>query len=85
MRRVLAVLLAALPFATAVSAQTADTVLFDGKVVTVDKDFSIPDAIAISDGRVLATGTSAAPRLAQRTKPRAGARRWRCTPEIPPI
>jgi len=28
---------------------------------------------------------SAAPRLAQRTKPRAGARRWRCTPEIPPI
>ena len=58
MRPVLAVLLAALPFATAASAQTADTVLFDGKVVTVDKDFSIPDAIALSDGRVLATGTS---------------------------
>ena len=41
-------------------AQTADTVLFNGKVVTVDRDFSVREAIAIADGRVLATGTSAA-------------------------
>jgi predicted amidohydrolase YtcJ len=42
------------------SAQSADTVLFGGKVVTVDRDFSVREAIAIADGRVLATGTSAA-------------------------
>lgn len=62
MRIAVAALLAALPFlATAASAQTtADTVLFNGKVVTVDRDFSIREAIAVSDGRVLATGTSAA-------------------------
>src|ERR1700742_2712677 len=41
-------------------AQTADTVLFNGKVVTVDKDFSVREAIAISHDRILATGTSAA-------------------------
>jgi predicted amidohydrolase YtcJ len=50
----------ALAFTSPVFAQTADTVLFNGKVVTVDKDFSIRDAIAIASGRVLATGTSAA-------------------------
>jgi hypothetical protein len=42
------------------SAQTADTVLFGGKVLTVDRDFSVRESIAITDGRVLATGTSAA-------------------------
>src|ERR1700753_3977976 len=44
--------------ATAASAETADTVLYNGKIVTVDKDFSVREAIAISHGRVLATGTS---------------------------
>jgi predicted amidohydrolase YtcJ len=44
----------------AASAQTADTVLFNGKVVTVDKDFSVREALAISDGKVLASGTTAA-------------------------
>src|SRR5437773_8909841 len=42
------------------SAQTADTVLFNGKIVTVDKDFSIREALAIGHGQILATGTSAA-------------------------
>jgi predicted amidohydrolase YtcJ len=42
-----------------VAAQTADTVLFNGKVLTVDRDFSVQEAIAISQGRVLATGTTA--------------------------
>ena len=49
----------ALP-ATAASAQTADTVLFNGKILTVDKDFSTQQALAIGHGQVLATGTSAA-------------------------
>jgi len=44
----------------AASAQTADTVLFNGKIVTVDKDFSTRQALAIGQGRVLASGTSAA-------------------------
>ena len=44
----------------AASAETADTVLFNGKIVTVDKDFSIREALAIANGRVLASGTTAA-------------------------
>src|SRR3954454_4066248 len=46
----------------AASAQTADAVLFNGKVLTVDQDFSIKQALAIGAGRVLATGSSAAMR-----------------------
>jgi hypothetical protein len=42
------------------SAQTADTVIFNGNILTVDKDFSIKQALAIGHGRVLASGTSAA-------------------------
>ena len=42
------------------TAQTADTILFNGKILTVDKDFSTQQALAIDRGRVLATGTSAA-------------------------
>jgi predicted amidohydrolase YtcJ len=42
------------------SAQSADTVLFNGKVLTVDKDFSTQQALAIDHGRVLASGTSVA-------------------------
>src|SRR3954447_6440384 len=41
------------------SAQTADTVLFNGKIVTVDSDFSVQQALAIGHGQVLASGTSA--------------------------
>jgi len=44
----------------AASAQTADTVLFNGKILTVDKDFSVREALAIGHGLVLASGTSAA-------------------------
>jgi predicted amidohydrolase YtcJ len=44
---------------TCIAAQTADTVLFNGKVLTLDRDFSVQEAIAISQGRVLATGTTA--------------------------
>jgi predicted amidohydrolase YtcJ len=46
--------------APAASAQTADMVLFNGKILTVDKDFSIREALAIGHGEVLASGTSAA-------------------------
>ena len=55
--------LAAIIFAASSAyAQTADTVLFNGKVLTVDRDFSVQQAIAIADDKVVATGTSAAMR-----------------------
>jgi predicted amidohydrolase YtcJ len=42
------------------SAQVAvDTVLFNGKILTVDADFSTHESLAIADGKVLSTGTSA--------------------------
>src|ERR1700722_15741905 len=44
----------------AAAAETADTVLFNGRILTVDKDFSVREALAISHGEVLATGTTAA-------------------------
>jgi predicted amidohydrolase YtcJ len=44
------------------AAQTADTVLFNGNILTVDKDFSTEQALAIGHGQVLATGTTAAMR-----------------------
>src|ERR1700694_4406018 len=42
------------------SAQTADTVLFNGKILTVDENFSTQQALAIGHGRIVAPGTSAA-------------------------
>src|SRR5882762_5976528 len=41
-------------------AETADTVLFNGKILTVDKDFSVQQALAIGQGQVLASDTTAA-------------------------
>jgi predicted amidohydrolase YtcJ len=58
---VAALLVAALS-AGAAQAQSADTVLFNGKIITVDKDFSITEAIAVDQGHVVSTGTSQAMR-----------------------
>jgi len=44
------------PFSLAQAAEKADLILFNGKVVTVDKDFSIKSAIAVKDGKILAVG-----------------------------
>jgi predicted amidohydrolase YtcJ len=55
--RAAALLVAALS-AGAAQAETADTVLFNGKIITVDKDFSITEAIAVDHGRVVSTGAS---------------------------
>jgi predicted amidohydrolase YtcJ len=38
--------------------QSADTILVNGKILTVDKQFSIREAIAIRDGDVMAVGSS---------------------------
>ncbi len=36
-----------------------DKILFNGKIVTVDQDFSIAEAVAIKDGKFVAVGTNA--------------------------
>lgn len=38
------------------AAQSADLILYDGKVLTVDKNFSIKSALAVKDGKILAVG-----------------------------
>jgi predicted amidohydrolase YtcJ len=36
-----------------------DMILYNGKVITVDKDFSIAEAVAIKDGKIVGVGTNA--------------------------
>jgi predicted amidohydrolase YtcJ len=45
--------------AAPLAAQSPDTVLVNGKVVTVDSQFSVRQAIAIRDGKIVATGSTA--------------------------
>ncbi len=51
------------------AAEKADLILYDGKVLTVDKDFSIKSAVVVKDGKILAVGgddlakTYTAPRM----------------------
>jgi predicted amidohydrolase YtcJ len=46
--------------ATAQESPTADTILVNGKIVTVDAQFSTREALAIRDGKILALGNTAA-------------------------
>jgi predicted amidohydrolase YtcJ len=61
MMRVVAVVLAFTTFAAVapVAAQAPDTVLVNGKILTVDAQFSTREALAIRDGKILAVGSSA--------------------------
>ena len=54
------VFLFALAFVLAnpVSADNADTVLLNGRIVTADQNFSVHEALAIKDGRVSAVGSA---------------------------
>src|ERR1051325_6591667 len=52
-------LAAFLAAAGAVWAQSADAVLLNGKILTVDSQFSTREALAIRGGRILATGSTA--------------------------
>src|SRR5712671_700761 len=45
--------------ATSAFAQAPDTVFINGKILTVDAQFSTRQALAVRDGRILAVGTSA--------------------------
>src|SRR5262249_38498441 len=42
------------------AARPADLVLKNGKVVTVDRDFTIAQAVAIADDKIIAVGSDAA-------------------------
>lgn len=44
---------------TVTASSVADWVLTNGKILTVDEDFSIVQAMAIADGRIMAVGTDA--------------------------
>src|SRR5204863_9770165 len=59
-------ILAAVP----VQAQAPDTILVNGKILTVDNAFSTREALAIYDGRILALGTTAEMRKIASSKTR---------------
>jgi hypothetical protein len=52
-------LLAVTAFALPLSAAEADLILHRGKIATVDERFSLGEALAVKDGKLLAVGTSA--------------------------
>jgi adenine deaminase len=43
---------------TGCSKTKIDLLLYNGKIYTVDKQFSVKEAVAIKNGRIVATGTS---------------------------
>jgi hypothetical protein len=51
--------IAALATGAALAQPNVDTVLTNGKILTVDVDFAVVEALAIDDGRIVARGTSA--------------------------
>jgi predicted amidohydrolase YtcJ len=57
MKKILFILF--MSFAARGWAQSADTALINGKILTVDAQFSTQEAIAISDGRIVAVGKTA--------------------------
>jgi hypothetical protein len=48
-----------LVLACSASAQTPDTILVNGKILTVDAQSSVREALAVRDGRIVALGTTA--------------------------
>ena len=48
-----------LAFALPAWSQNADTILLNGKILTVDNEFSTREALAVRDGKIVALGTSA--------------------------
>ena len=51
-------LLVALSVAAPAQEREPDLILLDGKVLTVDDDFSVAEAVAVADGRILALGSN---------------------------
>jgi predicted amidohydrolase YtcJ len=53
----------AILFLVAGNSFAADTILYNGKIVTVDESFSITEAVAIADGRIIQVGSSGEVRM----------------------
>jgi len=53
-----ALILIAAAFAAPVSAQPADTIILNGRLVTLDGAIPLAEALAVRDGRILAVGSS---------------------------
>ena len=60
MRHVLVFLFFAFGVIGCTSSNEADMILFNGKVYTVDSVFSVTEAVAVKDGKIIATGTNEA-------------------------
>jgi len=54
----LAALLAFLPFALPAAAQSPDTALVNGNIITLDEHSSVAEALAVRDGKIVAVGRS---------------------------
>ncbi len=72
-------LLAVLAASGAIAKQAADTIITHGKILTVDPGFHTVEALAITNGRIVATGTS---RPGSKVSTRA-ATRWGSSPPRP--
>ena len=57
--RVACAILGALTSTAVFGQHRVDTVVTNGKILTVDSDFRVVEALAINDGRIVARGTSA--------------------------
>ena len=68
MKRLVALLF--IGFAAPVAAQAPDTVLVNGKILTVDAQFSTREALAIRDGKILAVGSSEERRVGKECRSR---------------
>ncbi len=55
----LACAILALPLPAAFGQQKVDTVVTNGKILTVDANFRVVEALALNNGRIVASGTSA--------------------------
>jgi predicted amidohydrolase YtcJ len=58
MRTCLVLIILAFLFAGCASSNEVDMILFNGKIYTVDSSFSMVEAIAVKDGKIIATGKS---------------------------
>jgi predicted amidohydrolase YtcJ len=57
--RAMSLIVGVLVVVSAAWSQSADAVLVNGKILTVDNQFSIREAVAVREGRIVAVGTSA--------------------------
>jgi predicted amidohydrolase YtcJ len=68
MRNFLACLCCAMFFISCSSSNEVDMILFNGKVYTVDSAFTVAEAVAVKDGKIIATGTNDAIQKEYRAK-----------------